>query len=82
MNMLAKSIRKRAAYVRNSGFTVDVDYTLPTVYIYGECGEVFLQEHRAQQFLDSATSVWEEARTVGMNEVLYSEAKMYVESFI
>lgn len=82
MNTLAKIIRERADYVKNSGFRVEVDYTLPTVLIAGNDEEIFLQEHQAQEFIDGATNMWEEARTVGMNVALHSEAKIYVDGLV
>lgn len=80
MSKLRKILKEQQSYVKNSGFTVDVDYSLPSVTIANNEDEIFLDGDSAEQYITEATRVWEEAGDVGMNVVLYAVAKQYVDS--
>lgn len=80
MTTLREILKEQQSYVKDSGFVVEVDYSLPTVTIAGSYEEIYLSEQQAQEFIDQATQLWEEAGDVGMNVALYAVAKPYVES--
>lgn len=60
MPELKAIVEQQAAFTFNSGFHVEVDYSLPTVEIMNVTDAVtvaFMQEHAAQAFIEEAQSL-------------------------
>jgi hypothetical protein len=90
MCSLSDIIRENARYVRDSGYAVEYCEILPTVSIgllnkrgviddlLGE--SVFLQEHEADDFMDQAKNLYEEAGDVLQEDCMLSVAKSYIDA--
>lgn len=80
MSTLREILKEQAAYVKNSGFVVDVDFGLSTVTIANNEDEIYLDGVDGAEYIEQATQIWEEAGDIGMNVALYSLAKQFVDS--
>ena len=80
MSTLREILKEQVAYVKNSGFVVDVDFAMPTVTIASNTDEIYLDGADAEKYIEQATQIWEEAGDIGMNVALYSLAKQYIDS--
>lgn len=72
----------QAKFVQDSGFTVNIDNSLPTVAMIDEHGEtqVFLQGAEAEDFLSEVERMYEEVMVIDHETVTFSVAKPYIES--
>ena len=80
MSKIREVLKEQVAYVKNSGFVVDVDFAMPTVTIANNEDEIFFDGADAEKYIADATFLWEEVGDIGMNVALYSLAKQYIDS--
>lgn len=75
-----KIIHHRIAQVNKSGVTVTVDNMLPTVSIDAEGVDgFFMQESEAQEFLDEANRIYEDAQDISFEDACKAVASPYVD---
>jgi len=83
---LVQIIENNAQYVRDSGYQVEINRSMETVSIqhdtpYDEMS-VFLQGHEADNFINEADTLWNDAQHVSLDDCLCSVAKQYIDNIL